>query len=93
MFEPLRFYCSHIFNVWSVTYLIFLTVLWAYSAEAGLCGSVGLVIGGCGFNPPRGRQRSFVKIDYEIFSMVILSLQLIQEGQSSVSGERMHNSC
>ena len=28
-------------------------------------------------------------IDHEIFSMVILSLPLIQEGQMSVSGERM----
>ena len=32
---------------------------------------------------------SFVKIDHEIFSTVILSLTLIQEGQLSVSGERM----
>ena len=37
----------------------------------------------------RGRQHSFVEIDHEIFSMVILSLPLIQEGQLSVSGERM----
>ena len=29
------------------------------------------------------------KIDHEIFSTVILSLPLIQEGQLSVSGERM----
>ena len=36
-----------------------------------------------------GRQHSFVEIDHEIFSMVILSLPLIQEGQLSVSGERM----
>ena len=45
--------------------------------------------GGRGFNPRRGRQYSFVEIDHEIFSTVILSLQLIQEGQLSVSGERM----
>ena len=32
---------------------------------------------------------SFVEIDHEIFSAVILSLPLIQEGQLSVSGERM----
>ena len=44
---------------------------------------------GRGFNPHRGRQRSFVEIDHEIFSTVILSLALIQEGQLSVSGERM----
>ena len=37
----------------------------------------------------RGRQHSFVEIDHEIFSTVILSLPLIQEGQVSVSGERM----
>ena len=45
--------------------------------------------GGCGFKPHRGRQHSFVEIDHEIFSMVIVSLLLIQEGQLSVSGERM----
>ena len=45
--------------------------------------------GGHGFNPRRGRQHSFVEIDHEIFSTVILSLPLIQEGQLSVSGERM----
>ena len=44
---------------------------------------------GRGFNTRRGRQHSFVKIDHEIFSTVILSLPLIQEGQLSVSGERM----
>ena len=41
------------------------------------------------FNPRRGWQHSFVEIDHEIFSMVFLSLPLIQEGQLSVSGERM----
>ena len=45
--------------------------------------------GGRGFNPCRGRQHSFVEIDHEIFSTVILSLPLIQDGQLSVSGERM----
>ena len=45
--------------------------------------------GGHRFNPHRGRQHSFVEIDHEIFSTVILSLPLIQEGQLSVSGERM----
>ena len=42
-----------------------------------------------GSTPGRGRQHSFVQIDHEIFSTVILSLTLIQEGQLSVSGERM----
>ena len=45
--------------------------------------------GGRRFNPRRGRQHSFVEIDHEIFSTVILSLPLIQEGQLSVSGKRM----
>ena len=45
--------------------------------------------GGRGFNPHRGLQHSFVEIDHEIFSTFILSLPLIQEGQLSVSGERM----
>ena len=45
--------------------------------------------GGRRFNPRQGRQHSFVEIEREIFSTVILSLPLIQEGQLSVSGERM----
>ena len=45
--------------------------------------------GGSGFNPRRGQQHSFVLIDHEIFSTVILSLPLIQERYLSVSGERM----
>ena len=45
--------------------------------------------GGCRFNPSRGQQHSLVEIDLEIFSTVILSLPLIQDGQLSVSGERM----
>ena len=45
--------------------------------------------GGHGFNPSRDRQHSLVEIDHEIFSTVILSLLLIQEGQLSDSGERM----
>ena len=36
-----------------------------------------------------GRLHSFVEVDREIFSTVILSLPLIQEGQLSVYGERM----
>ena len=45
--------------------------------------------GGHWFNRRRGRQHSFVGINHEIFSTVILSLRLIQEGQLSVSGKRM----
>ena len=43
--------------------------------------------GGRGFNPRRGRQHSFVEIDHEIFSTVILSLPLIQEGTRDVRNE------
>ena len=62
--------------------------------KAGLGGSVGYASdwrpGGCGFDPRRGRQHPFVEINHEIFSTVILSLLLIQEGQLSVSDERMY---
>ena len=60
---------------------------------AGLGGTVGGASDrrprGHGFEACRGRQHSFVEIDHEIFSTAILSLPLIQEGQLSVSGERM----
>ena len=36
------------------------------------------------------RQYSFIEIDHKIFSGVILSLPLLQEGQLLVSGEKMH---
>ena len=45
--------------------------------------------GGCGSNHRRSWQHSFVEIDHEIFSTAILPLPLIQEGQLSVSDERM----
>ena len=42
------------------------------------------------FEPCWVRQYSFGEVDHKIVSTVdILSLQLIQEGQLSVSGERM----
>ena len=55
---------------------------WAYDGAedpltARLGGSVGCASdwrpGGRGFNPRRGRQHSFMEIDHEIFSAVILS--------------------
>ena len=60
-------------------------------AEVGNILSWRLIMrpGGRGVNLRRGWQHSFVEIDHEIFSTVILSLPLIQEGQLSVSGERM----
>ena len=36
-------------------------------------------------------QHSFIGFDHEIFSTVILSLLLVQEGQLSLSGEMMVN--
>ena len=42
-----------------------------------------------GSTPPSGLQHSFVEIDHEIFSTVILPLPQIQEVLLSVSGERM----
>ena len=42
-----------------------------------------------GSTPAEGGYTSFVDIDHEVFSTVILSLPLIQEGQLSVSVERM----
>ena len=41
------------------------------------------------FDPRWGQQQSSMKIDHEIFSLVIFSLLLIQEGQLSVCGNRM----
>ena len=35
-------------------------------------------------------EHSLMEIDHEIFSTIILSLLLIQEGQLSASGERMY---
>ena len=58
--------------------------------HAGLGGSfVRLETRRSQVHPRRGRQHSFVEIDPEIFSTVILSHPLIQEEQLSVSGERM----
>ena len=42
-----------------------------------------------GSTPAKVGKHSFLEIDHEIFSTVILSLLLIQEGQWSVSGERL----
>ena len=48
--------------------------------------------GGRVFNPLRGRQHSFVEIDHEIFSMVILSLPLIsRRAVVSFRRKNVHN--
>ena len=41
------------------------------------------------FSPLQVQQHSLLEIDHGIFSFVILSLSLVQEGQLSVSGKRM----
>ena len=74
--------------------LKFVSMLWVHIRSAGLGGSVGCAVRletrrSRVQNPRRGRQHSFVEIDREIFSAVILSLPLIEEGQLSVSGKRM----
>ena len=48
-----------------------------------------LLKGECRFDTGWVGQLSFMEIDDEIFSLVILSLTLIQEEQLSVSGKRM----
>ena len=62
------------------------------SVHAGRGSSVGCAsvwyAGGHGFDP-HVRQHSFVEIGHEIMSMAILSLPLSQEGQLSVTGERI----
>ena len=61
--------------------------------QDGLIGFVGCTSdwrpNGCGFDPRYVRYLSFMEIDHEIFSLVILILPLIQEGQLPVSGQRM----
>ena len=65
----------------------------AQSFKAGRGGSAGCAVRletrRLQVQPHRGRQHSFLETDHEIFSAVILSLPLNQEGQLSVSGERM----
>ena len=63
-------------------------MLWVPASVAQLDAPSDWRQGGVGFNPSQSRQHSFMEIDHEIFSTVILPLPLIQEGQLSVSGER-----
>ena len=79
----------NIIKVISIRSVYLSTVLLGQASVAQLDAPSDWRTGGRGFNPRRGRQHSFVEIDHEIFSTVILSLPLIQEGQLSVSGERM----
>ena len=69
------------------TYFLILPLIWPASmAQLDARPTGDQEVAG---STPAERQHSFVEIDHEIFSTVILSLPLIQEGQLSVSGERM----
>ena len=93
-------YLKQIFMVPKVFEIVkFLLYMWRQTYKitrfrfAGLGNSVGCASdwcsGGRGFDTCRAGNHSFMEIDHEIFSTVILPLPLIQEGQLSVSGERM----
>ena len=67
---------------------IYLFLFW--TAQLSKLASVAQsVIRGPRFDPRQVWQHSFVEIDQEIFSTVILSLPLITEGQLSVSGKNV----
>ena len=83
-----KIHCSVVFMFWSFVTIESITGFAEPASVAQLDAPSDWRPGGRGFNP-RGWQHSFVEIDHEIFSTVILSLPLIQEGQLSVSGERM----
>ena len=55
-------------------------------AQLGACQTGEQEVGG--LTPP-SRQHAFVEIDLELFSTIILSLPLIQEGQLSFSNKIM----
>ena len=54
-----------------------------------LLDSLWLVTGRSRIRYLPGRQHSFVEIDHELFSALMLSLPLIQEGHLSALGERV----
>ena len=60
-----------------------------YIAHSDLHFTVQLVIKRLWVRPPPDRQHYIAEIDHEIFSTVIISLPRIQDGQLSVSGEKM----
>ena len=92
--QSLQYFETHKFNSISVLFKRQKKFYTIFCGQNRLSVAIGIAPsdwrpGGRGFSSRRGRQHSFVEIDHEIFSMVILSLLLIQEGQLSVSGERM----
>ena len=67
---------------------------YAYSADPHQAVPVGVIRSlkeqsSCGFDSCRVSINLSWRFDHEIFSTVILSLPLIQEGQLSVSGKKM----
>ena len=80
--------CIDIVEIWfGIANGQFFVKILMVTCRAGLGGSVGCAVR---LETRRSRvQHSFVEINHEIFSTIILSLPLIQEAQLSVSGERM----
>ena len=87
--QRLKIFPMHLERIFRKTLLVQITRKIKPASVAQLDAPSDWRPGGRGFNPRRGRQHSFVEIDHEIISTVILSLPLIQEGQLSVSGERL----
>ena len=72
-------------KAWILGYLKSPQLAWV--AQLNVCLTVEQAFAGS--TPLVSRQHSFVEIDHEIFSTVILSILQIQERQLSVSGKRM----
>ena len=86
---------SSLFKVYIYWCMEWIKLIICMMLDTGLAGrgsSVGCASAwyadGRGFDP-YVRQHSFVEIGHKIISTAILSLPLIQEGQLSVTGERM----
>ena len=76
-------------NVLSVSSQTDLCMSWMHRLSVFICDHNSHLGYYSGKHTLKGLQHSFVEIDHEIFSMVILSLPLIQEGQLSISGKRL----
>ena len=92
--KNIRLFLSEDFMFLEVKFSIYLNRrVFVMKRRAGLGGSVDCAVRletrWSRVQPRRGRQHSFMESDHEIFSTGILPLPLIQEGQLSVSGERM----
>ena len=76
-----------------LSWRLIMNIFYGHSLPYCLSGSVGCMSdwwsGGGRFDLRWVQQHSFLEIDHEILSTVIPSLLLIQDGQLSVSGERI----